>query len=304
MTDSHQPSKLTALTIRRLTLTRGSLTSILQCCPALETIDLWETTLIPSWNFDDYQHARVNRLTALITDTFDDGNPPLLVHFPELTWLDTYYDSSLSAFPTQKVKDTVSRWCPNLNYLGTNHTPALILSHLVANVLFGLSGLVFNYDNISPEVILALLCYPDNWITLSVYSLRDYYSHSVDDPVPMVKDHFQGSRWMIQSIMRGYSKLRLFHFPDHEMDMDQIDRVSWSCNELKSIRVRIKGLDTKERIEGAINRWKEGKKQKSLGKEIKNPEEEDDSIEARVARHLLQFDKLRILWLGTKTCAL
>lgn len=85
--------------------------------------------------------------------------------------------------------------------------------------------------------------------------------------------------------------------------------------------MRIRGLDTKEKIDRALNIWKEGRQKKdntttpgeesNRQKENEGEDEEDTtllespakdtSIEARVARHLLSFEKLQAVWLGTRT---
>ncbi|KAF9157752.1 hypothetical protein BGX21_002734 [Mortierella sp. AD011] len=237
----------------------------------------------------------------MAVDSIAEGNPSLLTHFPNLeTWKTG--DSSLpSAFPSQRVKDIISTWCPKLRCVESNFTPSPLLAHLIVNVFDYLTSLTFDYTEISSNVVLALLHRPDNWIDLSTYvSQDDFYSKFEEDGAPEVMDHFQNSRWMVQSILRYCRKLKSFGFQDHEMDMDEIEQTPWVCEDLEDLRVRIKGLDTRDMIEGAINKWRVGRKQRELSDIIENLVGQDQSIEARVARHLLRFKNLNTVWLGSK----
>ncbi|KAF9994327.1 hypothetical protein BGZ79_000919 [Entomortierella chlamydospora] len=298
---SLQPSKLSHLSIQWLTLTRDSLTSVLRCCPVLIGIDLWGVTLIPSRKVDDYQHAGVKVLETMVADSIVEGNPPLLAHFPNLDMWKTGDSSLPSEFPSQRVKDIISTWCPTLRCVESNFMPSPLLTHLIVNVFDCLTSLTFDYRKISPEMILALLHRPDNWIHLDTYvSQAGFYSKFEDDGIPEVMDHFQSSRWMVQSIMRCCRNLESFGFQDHEMDLDEIEQIPWVCEGLEDLKVRIKGLDTRDMIEGAISKWRVGRKERGSGDIIEDPVDQDQSIEARVARHLLRFKNLSTVWLGSK----
>ncbi|KAG0003554.1 hypothetical protein BGZ80_003521 [Entomortierella chlamydospora] len=300
---SPQSSRLTTFTIRWLTLTRDSLTSILRYCPALDSIDLWGTTLTPSRKFDDYQHAGLTTLQIKVTEAIKTGSLPLIAHFPNLKKWRIGDSATPSAFPSQVVKDSISKWCPHLKTLETNFTPSLLLNHLILDVFSGLTGLMFDYREISSNIILALLRTPSNWVHLSTYTdLIGSYDHHKEDGVAEVKDHFQSSSWMLQSVVRSCPKLETFRFPNHEMDMDEIELSPWACTNLSDLRVRIKGLDTRDKIERTLARWRNRKLQESLDTATEDPESidwEGTSIEARAVRHLLQFDKLETVWLGT-----
>ncbi|KAK3822343.1 MAG: hypothetical protein J3R72DRAFT_497254 [Linnemannia gamsii] len=87
------------------------------------------------------------------------------------------------------------------------------------------------------------------------------------------------------------------------MDVDVVDSEKWTCKDLKTLRIRIKYLDTKEKILKAIALWRKGcwrrwREQAGIlvGEEGKL-DSTDMSIEARVTRHLLKFEKL--WWQGT-----
>ena len=85
------------------------------------------------------------------------------------------------------------------------------------------------------------------------------------------------------------------------MDMDWVDEDEWACKGLRYLRVRIRGLDTKEKINRTLNRWVEGKKdKKSQITQVETVHNKDAPIETRVAKHLLKFNELRGVWLGTR----
>jgi len=93
--------------------------------------------------------------------------------------------------------------------------------------------------------------------------------------------------------------------------MFDIDMTQWGCHDLdlEELYIVIRGLDTWEKFNRAIQLWREGRI--AIRKKQANGEQGsalcpqmnyilpgDNSIEARVARHLLKFKKLRVVWLG------
>ncbi|KAF9922118.1 hypothetical protein FBU30_007807 [Linnemannia zychae] len=146
------------------------------------------------------------------------------------------------------------------------------------------------------------------------------------DEVPYVSSRFDRWGYLLQQIPRSCAELEKLDLHLHEMDMDDIEEGEWVCKDLKKLRIRIKGLDTPETITKAIELWRSGvrerwrmqaiysKGKKTMEKDIKETEEGknneerslikeniDTSIEARVARHLLKFEKLQKVWLGYRT---
>ncbi|KAF9434020.1 hypothetical protein BGZ76_008682 [Entomortierella beljakovae] len=293
-----QPSKLTSITIRRLTFPRRSLTRLLRCCPKLEAINLWGTTTLPhTETFDDYQHMGVKTLQSQVAETVA-HKYPLFLHFPNLKKWRLYHDSSPSEFPTQAVKDGLSKWCPSLDSIETNYTPSPLIPHLLVNVFTGVTSLMFEYKYIDQNLVNVLVKNP-NWKELMTYTSGiGFYSRYEDDGVSELDDHFEHSRDSIQDILRSSHKLVTFIFPSHEMDMDDIEQAPWACSELECVRVRIKGLDTRKKIEGVIAKWREARKTSTA-----EPSTDDCSIEDRVVRHLLKFNKLNTIWLGSKRWA-
>ncbi|KAG0088899.1 hypothetical protein BGZ92_005583 [Podila epicladia] len=300
-TAAAQSSNLTALTVRWLTLTRESFTAALRSCPALVNIDIWGLTLIPGRFFDEFQHSGVTFLQAMIVDAVTPVSPPVLAHFPNLKQWATGDDSTPSEFPTLDVKNAIAIWCPHLKEIQTNFTPSPLLYHLLINVFVNLTSLTFDYQHISPDLILAILRYPANWTAIVTYTPRSEFMEEFEETgIPETVDHFQSSGWMIQSLPRFCHRLTTFKMVEHQMDVDELELAPWLCTNLEELAVRIQGLDTRDKIEDAVARWREGRKRRKLGLEAEALVKEDGSIEARVAQHLLQFKNLNSVWLGSK----
>ncbi|KAF9084482.1 hypothetical protein BGX29_002537, partial [Mortierella sp. GBA35] len=155
----------------------------------------------------------------------------------------------------------------------------------------------FAYSQLSMDVIVALLCHKAT--LLQIFAFRgSSNSHTERDNVPSENDYFQQSGRAVQLLPRSCPHLKFLEFEGHEMDMDIVEEEKWACIGLQHLRVRIRGLDTKDKIDRSLNLWKEGKQESQQQKET---EAKDTSIEARVARHLLAFKELEAVWLGTRT---
>ncbi|KAF9922117.1 hypothetical protein FBU30_007806 [Linnemannia zychae] len=137
---------------------------------------------------------------------------------------------------------------------------------------------------------------------------------------------YKGRGAILQQIPMACSRLEKLSFHAHEVDMYDIEGGDWICKDLEILQIRVKGLDTKEKIAKAVELWrfgtrerwrrqvKESKTAEMIEADAKEQEEwkEDErkdevskvqgsidtSIEARVARHLLKFEKLQVVYLG------
>ncbi|KAF9429396.1 hypothetical protein BGZ76_001360 [Entomortierella beljakovae] len=308
-----QSSKLTYLAIQYQTLTRNSFVSVLRCCPALKTVDLWKTTIDLNFDVDDFQHKGVTHFMSMMSDTLCAADYPILIHFPNLATWTTYLDPKESLVG---AKDIVLKCCPYLTKLSATYTPTRVVISMITSLFFKVTSLTLDYKFMTQELVLAITRFP-KWVSISVYHESDdtYKENQIYTP----KDHFQASSWMIQLIPRVCHKLTTFDMTWHIMDMDEVEDGQWVCRNLKDHKVGIKGLDTIEKINATIDKYREGRRlmlgTESESKESKSTESEskesestesddtelpDDPIEVRVARHLLQFDNLETIWLGTK----
>ncbi|KAF9169247.1 hypothetical protein BGX21_010747 [Mortierella sp. AD011] len=111
------------------------------------------------------------------------------------------------------------------------------------------------------------------------------------------------------------SRLQVLSLPLVEMDMDIVERMPWTCLDLKELYFRVQGLDNEESILAVVKRWQLVQKERmkvaavatsdsTAATEAENTAAEiwdPASIESRVMRHVLQFKKLTTLSLGYKT---
>jgi hypothetical protein len=89
-------------------------------------------------------------------------------------------------------------------------------------------------------------------------------------------------------------KLSLY---DHEMDMGIVEQGRWVCHDLKTIRIRVKGLDTKKTIVNVVALWCKGcwrRRQDNAGIPVVTEGKDDLLVEARVARHFLMFRQAEV----------
>lgn len=159
---------------------------------------------------------------------------------------------------------------------------------------------------LSIEVVMSVLHHRE---TLTKVGTFTSYGELDSDNVPDIeRNQPKTPGWIIQSLPRHCAKLDQLSLPLYEMNMDDIEDVKWTCHNLKKLDIRIQGLNTKEKIDRAIQLWIAARNARkhtdeaqtsSSGADTTIPES-DNSIEARVARHLLKFKKLRSVWLGWK----
>ncbi|KAH7055023.1 hypothetical protein BKA57DRAFT_240742 [Linnemannia elongata] len=303
---SSSASQLAEIRLHGICFSRDSFASLLRNCPLLTSVDLQQdVTLFSGPSIDAFQHKGVVTLWAPIKQVFkpDPESEPsslgfsLLVHFPNLTNWHCYNLPTTLFVPVERIKREVTRCCPQVTKIDTWKSPQLIIYNLVANAFHGLTHVTFAYSQLSMDVIVALLCHK---ATLQqIFATRDgSNSHTERDNVPSEDDHFQQSGRAVQLLPRSCPHLKLLQFEGHEMDMEIVEEETWACIGLQHLRVRIRGLDTKDKIDRSLNLWKDGKQESQQQKEAAA---KNTSIEARVASHLLAFKKLKAVWLGTHT---
>ncbi|KAF9134229.1 hypothetical protein BGW39_007700 [Mortierella sp. 14UC] len=178
------------------------------------------------------------------------------------------------------IKEDLLRCCPDVTRYRVVDKTGDIVSEFLLNIADNITEFMFSYEHMSMETLTGLLH------QMSLESVAHFHEQGFEyekEVVPSISDHFRQSGRFLQLIPRGCSPLRILDLHLHEMDMDVAEVGKWTCKDLKTIRIRVKGLDTKEKILKAIHSGT------------------DMSFEARVARHLLKFEKLWWGWLGYQT---
>ncbi|KAF9962784.1 hypothetical protein BGZ70_007891 [Mortierella alpina] len=342
------PSKLTHLILESHVLSRASLSTLLRGCPALTSLDLWNSQVRANEDgtLDDFRHEGIKQLVSkvqgfiFVEPTLPEDRRSLLVHFPNLKVLSTYSHHQ-DTLPITELRDEIRRWCPRLKSLYTNNSPSPVVAQLLVQGFERLTVLHFSYDAVSAEIFLAIETHQRTMtsVTAAVPFSAFYESREVR---AVEGDVLADAGWMAQRVPQRCDQLEEFWLPEHAMTMEDVEKREWKCRGLKDLRVRIRGLDVAERIEGVIaalgirmrtKRKAKTMKSESIGtkgvdaesdqsdkreqdssvihdnKKMEQADEEGSQekervvalspLEERVVEHLLQFDRLKILWLGT-----
>lgn len=317
------PSKIMTLKIEQLCLTHDDLVDILQGCPALSDLRLLYTSLTgtPSKSF---QHTGVtffgsdrrtlfgsnyalqpNAIAWRITSGVETPHTSLLSYFPNLATLSVCNYTPEATFPSAEIKETILKHCPHLTGFQLEDITGAIVFEFLANISDKVTQLVFRHFNMSMEMIKSILLHQNSLMTLRHFSIPGFSFE--DERMALVATHSQALGSQLQLIPRKCSRLRVLDLHFFEMEMDAVERGEWACKDLRLLRVRVKGLDTKDKILKAIELWRAECRRRRKEKAATVMEMEEDvtdlSIEARVARHLLKFEKLSSVWLGYKTWA-
>jgi hypothetical protein len=184
-----------------------------------------------------------------------------------------------------------------------------ISSEFLTRVATNVTRITIRLDCLTPETIEAMLLH-QRTLKKVAHFYDSGFSYD-EDQIALVASSLQVTDEMIQQIPRKCSQLQRLNFHQHEMEIDAIEAQEWVCKGLRKLRIRVKGLDTQEKIVRTIALWQAGCwrrwQQQATGvkAEAAAVDEEllkaDQSIEARVARHLLKFEQLQWVWLGYQT---
>lgn len=315
------PSKITTLKIEQLSLTHDDLIDILQGCPALSDLRLPYTSVTgtPSKSF---QHMGVmffgsdcktlfgpnctlqpNSIAWCIAPVAETPHTSLLSYFPNLATLYLCNYTPEATIPSAEIKKTILKHCLHLTGFQLEDITGAIVFEFLANISDKVTQLVFRHFNMSMEMINSILLHQNSMTTLMHFSIPGFSFE--DGKVAPVTTHSQALGTHLQLVPRRCSRLRVLDLHFFEMEMDAVERGEWTCKGLRTLRVRVMGLDTKDRILKAIELWRAGCRRRSQEKAgtmmVKEEDVMDMPIEARVARHLLKFERLSSVWLGYKT---
>ncbi|KAI7816072.1 hypothetical protein BC939DRAFT_497686 [Gamsiella multidivaricata] len=296
-------SKLSFLRIERFQMTRGEFTVLLKMCPLLDTLDMREVPIKGDIVTEAFRHPRLHSLVATIAQIFEmdptiPNTPPLVVHFPRLrTWkiLDRI---PAVVVPMDVIRDNIGWHCPLLRAIHTE-TDEKVTTNLLTRAFYGLAEIRIDFYSFSLDEIMAVRSHRSTLESVGTI-LPHNFSYDVAN-VGRTYDRLQGYNCYIQELLRCCTRLRTISFPLEGMDINEIEKAQWPCKDLEILQIRIRGLDTKETIDRTTDFWMdkraESRRPSSRKKEATL---KHGSIEERVARHLLQFDSLKEVWLGHK----
>ncbi|KAF9169246.1 hypothetical protein BGX21_010746 [Mortierella sp. AD011] len=304
-------SSLTSVTLKNLRMTRDSLSTLLFVCPALNDISISRCVFLKCRNYDFHQNFHVTKFCASIGQILyphpGHDTVSLLVHFPNLkVWANLDRDS-LAETTAKSFRKEMMKYCSDVVAVESYASPSTVVENIFSALTQPLEKIQFSYDTISPGVIKSILFHSSTLLSIeannSTIKNWDYDADEVFDMADNASE--SGFGWMIQTIPMTCSRLEVIILPSHKMDMDIVERMPWTCMDLRVLKIRVQGLETKKRIQSVVKRWQHGlqaQRQKiHLDVMTGVKTEEKDSINNKVLRHLLQFKKLTTVWLGYKT---
>ncbi|KAF9918989.1 hypothetical protein BX616_003239 [Lobosporangium transversale] len=262
--------RLTELRIQNLTMTRKALSTLLSRCPNLTYIDILSCAIHGDGRSPGelYQHKGVIYLHASYHRVFnpDPDSPsdsdtavvPLLAHFPKLEYWNVWaHNIQLKDSGVESIETAIKKYSPGVKKLTAYRATGSIVHDLLAKAFKNIESICFNYENLSTSGILGFLLHSSTLRTLRAIdpNFRDW-SYDADRVIP-VPDPLPNA-WMIHMIFSRCAFLTSVDLPEHELDMDIIDIFPWACKDLARLRIRIKGLDTKELIMAMIRKWSRG----------------------------------------------
>ncbi|KAF9546206.1 hypothetical protein EC957_009945 [Mortierella hygrophila] len=310
----HGTSRLTNLKLDNLVLTHDTLVAVLQICPSLSKLQLFSTDIIgrpTTTGTLPYQHKGIRAFGSPLNRIFPVNSIgfSLLSHFPNLTTLYAWnYDRNFTV-PVTRIKKELAQHCPGVTgFHLADSTGALVTKFLTTITNRNVDEFVFRSRHTSLELIKTVLLHQTTMRIIMPYCPEECLDQDKNEVAP-VTNYLQESSSLLQLIPRACPELDTLDLYFHEMDMDDVEAEEWICKNLTTLRMRIKGLDTAEKILKVIALWRKGcwrRWQKKAGTPVATDDKEDEtdmSIEARVARHLLKFDKLWTVWLGYQTWA-
>ncbi|KAK3828106.1 MAG: hypothetical protein J3Q66DRAFT_321833 [Benniella sp.] len=316
---SHASFKLVRLCITNLAMTRDAFASLLKLCPALKFLEVQRTSIYSYSSCPEpFRHTGLVHLNASLEQIFqpDPGsltNVPILVHLPRLKRISTALAEPDALTPVSfgAMKDQFAKYCHSLGEVVLTTAP-ITTTALLTRTFRSLTMISISAEKMSIDVITAMLVHQETLsrVIAAVHRQSDRDSELEGQPtIP---------GWALQLIPQTCSRLTRLYFQPFTLDMEEIERTTWSCNQLEELHIQIRGLDTKEKIDRAMRLWtncrdtrrksKKGNSANGSGLHSSSTQsglEKDTlrngkSLEERVARHLARFEKLRVVRLCQK----
>ncbi|KAH7034406.1 hypothetical protein BKA57DRAFT_476087 [Linnemannia elongata] len=292
----NQGSCLRVLSLSRVCITREGFSALLRGSQNLEDLALFRVVIIrhkPTVTL--YTGSNLRYLSASVAqvwcnDEEDPLAPCLLLHFPLLKAWDIllldrpkHWTSKTSSPPAN-----FSTWCPSLKTINFGvlldrfgAKRIKIMTDLLLNSFEDLEACIFSAGNLDSSSALGLISHQETLTSVTITNrIQD-----AEDATAM--------RW-VHLIMKLCGNLETFSFEGMECD---VDKCVWGSRDLKGLRVMFEGLEATQDIEGCVKQLC-GLRQ--AGGVVGAQPMAKDTISSRVAKHLMQFKKLRTVWLGTK----
>ncbi|KAF9086734.1 hypothetical protein BGX23_008625 [Mortierella sp. AD031] len=279
---------LTSLSLDRLSFTHEGFTALFRYSPVLQELKLFQVVVFhhPS-AFKLFQESTITSLSASLGQVFlldpeEPKAPSLLSYFP---LLEKWRITSLarpSNWPSDPLCVDFSSSCPLLKTVWFGDDNAETMSNLLLHSFTSLKTVSFSALNVAMSTSLGLIAHLE---TLTSITITD----KIQDPSLMTWLHF---------VLKLCRNLEVLSIEFLVLDMDAVEKYQWSCENLKELRVQFKGLDTPQDIDECLKNV--CVRRHTSDTPLTGPGTNMKTISSRVTHHLLQFRKLKTVWLGTK----
>ncbi|KAF9099855.1 hypothetical protein BGX29_006906 [Mortierella sp. GBA35] len=145
-----------------------------------------------------------------------------------------------------------------------------------------LLSVTFPAQNLAMSTVLGLIAHQETLTAIRIIG-------RVQDPSLMQWFYF---------LPRLCLNLEVLSIEQLVLDMDAVEKHRWSCEKLKELRARFEGLDMPQDIDGCLRNV--CVRRHTSDTPLTVPGTSMETISSRVTHHLLQFRKLKTVWLGTK----
>ncbi|KAF9539444.1 hypothetical protein EC957_005403 [Mortierella hygrophila] len=280
-------TRLKSLSLTHICLTREGFSSILQYSPLLDELTLERVTVthhkpgIPLYTGSALRYLSANFAQVWCNDSVDPSEPCLLLHFP---LLEKWHLTTLAQLCNRKIDlETLdfSSWCPLLKTItfGSDDTDAM--SALLLNSFKDLQSCTLSAKTLAMSTALGLVSHLDSLTTIRI----------TDEAQEAT------SMQMLSVIVKLCHNLQVLSFESLVCDVEAVEKIRWGCKDLIELRMRFKGLDKPQDIDGCLRKM--CVMRRTGGIVVTRPMDMG-TISVRVVQHLLQFKKLRTVWLGPK----
>ncbi|KAF9280335.1 hypothetical protein BGZ88_012253 [Linnemannia elongata] len=264
---------LTTLDLREVCMTHRAFSSVLEFCPSLKSLTLINVIFL-AFNplLERFRHKQLTFLVAARHQVWSNGEgllpgaKSLLVHFPHLQIWQMHISPVESLEELRNLKAELLESCPRLTIVEFPTTEQDRVASYLDNGFHGLQMVVFGYAALSQN--------------------------------PSAPDEVANSQKMIRLIMKSCDHLRILSVEGHQMDVGLLEDERVACMDLEKLRVRFCGLGTAVLVDDCLGTLS-ARKRASAGV-VDGPYKGGASIGERVCYQLMQFKKLKRVWLGTR----
>ncbi|KAF9127949.1 hypothetical protein BGW39_005460 [Mortierella sp. 14UC] len=298
---------LAVLKLAFVCITRESFSALLRHCYALQELTLHRVLLLdhrPTLAL--FAGSKLPHLVASLAQIWDlDPNdldaPCLLEHFP---LLEKWHVPSLSApanVTAADMRQDISWCCPVLKEIQFDQGDATSAADILANALVGLESCSLSAWILSSSSVLGLIAHQD---TLTSVTITSGSTPTATPTTTEVAKTCSATRKLVAMewlymIPRLCRHLRLLSMEPLLCEMDSVEKFRWRCRDLEQLRVQFKDLNKPQDVDLCLQQVCDWRRFGIAGSAMTKLKDENE-LSTRVVQHLLQFQQLSVVWLGTK----